>query len=301
MSTLASPPAPAGSVAVDRPVTVAPATSVPPVPLFGLRLDPVTLGEAIARIHRWVDDWRDADRPSGGTKVVVTPNVDHLVKLHRTADPLMVEAYRAADLTLADGTPVVAASRWFGKPVPERVPGSDLVPSLLASANAKRPLRVFLLGAGPGVAEIAAANIARDTPHAEVVGTHCPPLGFERNPQENELILALLEEAKPDVLIVGLGFPKQEKWVHAHREALTCGVALCVGATIDFLAGNVTRAPRWLGRVGLEWVFRLGLEPKRLAGRYANDLVHFPRVLWREWRRTRAEGDRSGDDATIRP
>lgn len=255
------------------------------VPLFGVKLAPLTLPGAIDRLRGWIDDWRDAGRPTGAAKAVVTPNVDHLVKLHRTADAETLAAYRAADLTLADGTPVVAASRWFGKPVPERVPGSDLVPALLASATAERPLTVFLLGAGPGVGEVAATNVARDTPHAEIVGVHCPPLGFETDPEENDRILALLDAARPDVLVVGLGFPKQEKWVHAHRDRLTCGTALCVGATIDFLAGNVTRAPQWLGRVGLEWVFRLGLEPRRLAGRYANDLIHFPRVLWKEWRR----------------
>ena len=261
-----------------------------PQRLFGLKLDPVTLSGAVARVRGWADEWRAAGRPAGAAKVVVTPNVDHLVKLHRTRDPAVTAAYRAADLTLADGTPVVAASRWFGKPVPERVPGSDLVPALLASATADRPLTVFLLGAGPGVAETAAANLARDTPHAEVVGTHCPPLGFERDDAENARILAQLDAAKPDLLIVGLGFPKQEKWVHAHRARLRCGAALCVGATIDFLAGNVARAPRWLGRVGLEWVFRLGLEPRRLAGRYANDLIHFPRVLWKEWRGSSRRG-----------
>lgn len=300
MTALAPPPPTASDPAppADPAPTPPPPSDPAPVPLLGVRLDPVTLPQALDRLHRWAADWRADGKPRGATKVVVTPNVDHLVRLHRTADPAVREAYRAADLTLADGTPVVAASRWFGKPVPERVPGSDLVPGLLASTSADRPLTVFLLGAGPGVADEAAARIARDTPHARVVGTHCPPLGFERDPSENDRIVALFDQAKPDVLVVGLGFPKQEKWVHAHRDRLTCGTTLCVGATIDFLAGNVTRAPAWLGRVGLEWVFRLGLEPRRLAGRYANDLIHFPRLLWKEWRTGGGPGDA---DATIRP
>ena len=255
-----------------------------PVDLFGLKLDPVDLDGAVARVRGWVGDWRAAGKPAGAVKVVVTPNVDHLVKLHRLNDAETWAAYRAADLTTADGRPVAAAGGWFGKPLPARVPGSDLVPALLASATADDPLTVFLLGAGPGVADAAAANVARDHPHARVVGTHCPPLGFEHSDEENAAILALLEEAKPDVLVVGLGFPKQEKWVHAHRGSLRCGTALCVGATIDFLAGNVRRAPAWVGKVGLEWTFRLALEPRRLAGRYAADLAHFPRLLWREWR-----------------
>ena len=258
-----------------------------PVDLFGLKLDPVDLGGAVARVRGWVGDWRAAGKPAGAAKVVVTPNVDHLVKLHRLGDDETWAAYRAADLTTADGRPVVAAGGWFGKPLPARVPGSDLVPALLASATADDPLTVFLLGAGPGVADVAAENIARDHPHARVVGTHCPPLGFEHSDEENAAILALLDDAEPDVLVVGLGFPKQEKWVHAHRDRLRCGAALCVGATIDFLAGNVRRAPAWVGKVGLEWTFRLALEPRRLAGRYAADLAHFPRLLWREWRASR--------------
>ena len=268
------------------PPDIAPVLPAEPLPvdLFGLKLDPVTLSGAVARVRRWCDDWRAAGRPAGTAKVVVTPNVDHLVKLHRTRDPAVTAAYRAADLTLADGTPVVAASRWFGRPVPERVPGSDLVPALLDSATGEAPLTVFLLGAGPGVADIAAENVRRDAPHAEVVGTHCPPLGFERDEEENRVILDRLAAAKPDVLVVGLGFPKQELWVHVHRDRLCCGAALCVGATIDFLAGNVPRAPDWMGPVGLEWTYRLWREPRRLAGRYATDLAVFPRVLWRQWR-----------------
>ncbi len=303
MNALASPPVPVSAENIAASTASAPIAGPSgrdAVPLFGLKLDPVTLSGAVARLRGWVDDWRTAGRPAGATRMVVTPNVDHLVKLHRTADPAVTAAYGAADLTLADGTPVVAASRWFGRPVPERVPGSDLVPALLASATEDRPLTVFLLGAGPGVGDAAAANLARDIPHATVVGVDCPPLGFEHDPAESARILALLDAARPDVLVVGLGFPKQEKWVHAHRDRLACGTALCVGATIDFLAGNVSRAPRWVGRFGLEWIFRMALEPRRLAGRYANDLIHFPRVLWREWRRTRRPASGQTSDRTRR-
>ncbi|MEM9701659.1 MAG: WecB/TagA/CpsF family glycosyltransferase [Planctomycetota bacterium] len=282
--------APAESAAAPKP---------PAVPLFGLKFAPLTLPQAVDRLRGWIDDWQAEDKPVGAAKTVVTPNVDHLVKLHRTTDPAVTAAYRSADLTLADGTPVVAASKRFGKPLPERVPGSDLVPALLQSATEERPLTVFLLGAGPGVAEIAARNIARDTPSVLVVGTDCPPLGFENDSAECDRIVQKVNGAAPDVLIVGLGFPKQEKWVHAHRDGLRCGTALCVGATIDFLAGNVARAPRWVGKVGLEWVFRMALEPRRLAGRYAADLIHFPRVLWREWRT--GERPPADADATIRP
>ena len=262
----------------------------PPVRLFGLALDPVTTDQAVARVRRWARAWAADGRPAGATKVVVTPNVDHLVKLHEgfKDDPgkraAVWAAYTAADLTTADGAPVVAAAKLFGEPLPARVAGSDLVPALLAAGTADEPVRIFLLGAPPGVADAAAEQIARTYPHAEVVGTHCPPLGFEHDAGENATILRLLDDAAPDVLCVGLGFPKQELWVHAHRDRLRCGVALCVGATIDFLAGNRARCPAWMAKAGLEWTFRLYLEPGRLAGRYARDAAGFPKVLWREWR-----------------
>jgi N-acetylglucosaminyldiphosphoundecaprenol N-acetyl-beta-D-mannosaminyltransferase len=118
-----------------------------------------------------------------------------------------------------------------------------------------------------------------------VVGTYCPPLGFERNSLENARILAAVATAKPDLLVVGLGAPKQELWVHRHRHQLRAKVALCAGATIDFLAENRRRSPVWMRHIGLEWLHRVWCEPRRLAGRYARDAWVFPLLVWREWRR----------------
>lgn len=179
---------------------------------------------------------------------------------------------------------MVLASRLLRRALPERVAGSDLVPALFASANAARPLRVFLLGAAPGVAERAASRIAQQWPAVETVGVYSPPLGFERDDAENARIVKLVEAASPDVLVVGLGAPKQELWVHRHRQQIAAPVALCVGATIDFLAGEKRRAPRWMQRSGLEWLHRCASEPQRLAKRYARDAVIFPQLVWREWR-----------------
>jgi N-acetylglucosaminyldiphosphoundecaprenol N-acetyl-beta-D-mannosaminyltransferase len=109
-------------------------------------------------------------------------------------------------------------------------------------------------------------------------------LGFERDDAENAKILNLIEAAAPDVLVVGLGAPKQELWVHSHRQQIAAPVALCVGATIDFLAGEKRRAPRWMQRTGLEWLHRCASEPRRLAKRYARDAVIFPKLVWRQWR-----------------
>src|SRR5262249_5665045 len=157
--------------------------------------------------------------------------------------------------------------RLLRREIPERVPGSDLVPALFATVNAQSPsantdehsprLRVFLLGAAPGVADRAATNIHQRWPAVNVVGTYSPPLAFENNPAETVSILQRIASANPDLLVVGLGAPKQELWVHAHHREIAAPVALCVGATIDFLAGEKPRAPKWMRRAGLEWLHRL--------------------------------------------
>jgi N-acetylglucosaminyldiphosphoundecaprenol N-acetyl-beta-D-mannosaminyltransferase len=247
--------------------------------LFGIEIDPLLMLEAVGIILEWTE------RPGSECRFVVTPNVDHTVLLQTDFD--LQSAYRDAGLVLADGWPVVAASWILRRPLPERVAGSDLAPALFAAATQqKRPLRVFLLGAAPGVAERAARSIQSRWRAVEVVGVYSPPLGFERNEEENRRILARIKEAAPQVLVVGLGAPKQELWVHRHRGEIAAPVALCVGATIDFLAGEKRRAPKLLRRLGLEWLHRMLSEPRRLAKRYARDAWIFPKLVWREWRAT---------------
>lgn len=253
----------------------APASSalVSRVPLFGTGINALDMRQTVATVLPWIEE------PFRRCRYVVTPNVDHVVKLQSHIG--LQQAYADADLVLADGWPIVLASRWLGCPLPERVPGSDLVPALFAAGQR---MTAFLLGAAPGVAEQAAAQIHRRWPCVQVTGTHSPPLGFEKDPAENQRILRLLEGSQPDLLIVGLGAPKQELWVHAHRAQMPVKVALCVGATIDFLAGRRRRAPRWMRRSGLEWVHRLASEPRRLARRYAHDAMIFPTLVWRQRR-----------------
>jgi N-acetylglucosaminyldiphosphoundecaprenol N-acetyl-beta-D-mannosaminyltransferase len=253
------------------------------VRLFGLEIDRVTMPQAVERVLHWTT----AHDP--GCRYVVTPNLDHAVMFQEHAG--LRAAYSQAALVLADGWPLVAASRWLGRPLPERVAGSDLVPAVFAAAGQRRqPLRVFLLGAAPGVAERAAKNIERRWPAIHVCGRCSPPLGFERDAVVNERILAQVAAARPDVLVVGLGAPKQELWLHQHHATIDVPVALAVGATIDFLAGERRRAPRWLQRMQLEWLHRLASEPRRLAARYWRDACVFPRLMWREWR---GRGERS--------
>jgi len=255
------------------------------IPLFGFEVDAVTMNEAVERIYRWT-------RARGRGRFVVTPNVDHAV-LYQT-DAELRASYANASLVLADGVPVVIAARLLGRPLPGRVAGSDLVPAVFDAAQQHGGLRVYLLGAGPGVAERAAQRIKNLWPHIEIVGTCSPPRGFEDDAQENEAILARIAAARPDVLIVGLGAPKQERWVNRYRNRIDAGVTLCVGATIDFLAGEKKRAPAWMRRGGLEWLYRVAREPKRLFKRYARDAWVFPRLVYGEFAAARgrvAAGD----------
>jgi N-acetylglucosaminyldiphosphoundecaprenol N-acetyl-beta-D-mannosaminyltransferase len=252
------------------------------VELFGVEIDPLRMDQAVAQVFAWVAD------SDGRCRFVVTPNVDHVVMLQHH-DGLRA-AYRDAGLVLVDGAPVLWSSRLLkpaGSGLPERVAGADFVPALFAAADPERPLRVFLLGAAPGVADRAAANMRYQWPAVHAVGTYSPPLGFEHSESENEVILSRIAAVKPDVLVVGLGAPKQELWVHKHQRQLAAKVALCVGATIDFLAGGKSRAPLWMRDAGLEWLYRMATEPRRLAARYAKDAWIFPQLVAREWWRVR--------------
>ena len=243
--------------------------------MFGVEIDAIDMREAIETVKTWVAS------PETGCRFVVTPNVDHAVLLQQQ-DALRA-AYEDAGLILADGHPIVWASRLLGTPLPERVPGSDLVPRLFDAVDKGEILRVFLLGAMPGVGEVAASNIRLHWPRVEPVGVYSPPFGFENDAQECDEILQKISAAHPDVVIVGLGAPKQELWVHKHLERIDAKCALCVGATIDFLAGEKKRAPRWMQKSGIEWLHRMCSEPKRLVKRYAKDAWIFPQLVFRQW------------------
>jgi N-acetylglucosaminyldiphosphoundecaprenol N-acetyl-beta-D-mannosaminyltransferase len=245
------------------------------VSLFGMQIHAVREREA----HALVDEW--CSGALGQLRYVVTPNVQHTMEFQQNA--AFREAYEQASLVIADGWPLVASSRLFGTPLPERVTGSDLLPGLFNAARPDRPRTVFLLGAKPGIGERAASAIHARWPGVRVVGTHSPPLGFERDDRENEAILALIAAAEPDILVVGLGAPKQELWTYRHRHAIRAKVALCLGGTIDFMAGATRRAPRWIQKLKLEWLHRAASEPRRLGRRYAEHAVLFPALVARTW------------------
>lgn len=250
------------------------------VALFGITIDNVTTAEAVEAVRRLLDDGK-------GRHYVATPNVDHIVRLSR--DAAFRQAYAGASLVLADGMPLIWASRPLGRPLKSRVTGADLFPNVCAMA-ASIGKSVFLLGGRDGVAARAARNLQARHPGLHIAGVYSPPMGFERDPAEHQRIVERINRARPDVLAIGLGAPKQELWIAAHRRELEFGVALCIGAGIDFVAGDLQRAPRWMQHHGLEWLWRLIQEPGRLWKRYLVDDMAFARIVAREWWRLRVRG-----------
>ena len=244
-----------------------------PIAILGVPFDHVTIGEAIGRIETMIASRRP--------HYVVTANVDFLVQAH--GDVELRRILLEADLVLCDGTPLVWASRWMGNALPERVAGSDLAPGLIRVA-AEKGYRLFFLGAAEGVAAEAEARLKRQYPNLNIVGTYSPPFSNLLEMDHAE-ISRRVREANPDILLVSFGCPKQEKWIAMHHRALGVPVAIGVGATLDFLAGRVKRAPDWMRRTGTEWLYRLAQEPKRLYRRYANDLIHFLPTLAVQWLR----------------
>ena len=226
--------------------------------LMGVEIDCVTLQESIL----WVCE--QAQSGTGG--FVVTVNLDHLRRCK--LDPSYMNLVKDADLVVADGMPLVWASRVQGEPlVPERVAGSTMT-VLLCEEAAKRGLSIYLLGGDEGVAERAAETLRQKYPAIEIAGYHCPPFGFEQSTDEMTKIRDGLIAASPDIVLVALGSPKQERLIQNIRSICPQACWLGVGISLSFLTGDVVRAPGWMQRFGLEWVHRLIQEPKRLFKRY---------------------------------
>ncbi len=229
-------------------------------------IDNVTIGDVLLRVEAHISSDRFA--------YCVTPNVDHIMKLRR--DPEFRAIYDGADLRVPDGVPLLWAARLLGTPLRARVNGTDLFERLCAHA-ADHGWSVFLLGGAGDTAEQAAATLARRHPSLRVAGTHSPRMGFEHDPAACKRICDAVRASGADILFVGLGAPKQERWIFEHGAG--CGVhfAVGVGVSFSFVAGAIPRAPLWMQRGGLEWLWRLTQEPDRLWKRYLVDDLPF---LW---------------------
>jgi N-acetylglucosaminyldiphosphoundecaprenol N-acetyl-beta-D-mannosaminyltransferase len=245
---------------------------------FGhLWVDAVTFDGALAAIEALVE--------AGQGGAVFTPNIDHVVTAED--DPAFRAAYDAADLVLPDGKPLLWAARLLGARLPEKVSGSDLVWPLLERA-ARRRWRVYLLGGAPGVVEDAAARFQRDL-GLEIAGVDCPQVALDPAPGGDDAVVERVRRAAPHLLLVALGAPKQERFIHRNAGRLGPVVSLGIGASLDFLTGRIRRAPRWMSHAGLEWLHRMAQDPGRLAHRYLVKDPRFVAVLLRTVAAPRAD------------
>jgi N-acetylglucosaminyldiphosphoundecaprenol N-acetyl-beta-D-mannosaminyltransferase len=239
------------------------------------------------RIGRvWVDELSFAaaidaiEALFGNGGVVFTPNVDHVVRAERSEE--FRAAYDAADLSLADGQWLVWAAKVVGTPLPAKISGSDLTLPLVKRA-AERGQSIYLLGGAPGAAE-GAARVFEKECGARIAGVDSPRINLD---QPDPTIVERVKKAAPGIVLVALGSPKQELWIHRNREALRPAVLVGIGATFEFLSGQVKRAPKWISKLGLEWIFRLMMEPRRLARRYLIEDPKFAAIVVRTAREPR--------------
>lgn len=237
------------------------------IKFMNTEIDNITMDEALAKMDELILKNKNS--------FVVTPNVDHLIQLERGGE--LVEAYKHADLILTDGKPLIWISKYYGTPIKEKISGSDLFPRLCELA-AQKGYRMYFLGAAEGVAAKAAENLMTKYPGLQVVGTYSPPYGFEKDETEMDKIKRQIKETNPHILIVGLGAPKQELFILHNREELGVPLSLGLGASLDFEAGNIKRAPKWMADHGFEWLYRITQDPKRLAKRYLVDDIKIIRM-----------------------
>jgi N-acetylglucosaminyldiphosphoundecaprenol N-acetyl-beta-D-mannosaminyltransferase len=202
----------------------------------------------------------------------ITANLDHLRRYKR--DPIAKELMDRADLVVADGMPLIWASRLVGTSLPERVTGSNMIWSISEAARSRRQ-SVYLLGGDPGVAERAAQILVERYEGLDIAGTLCPPIGFEKDVYELDRILREITEAAPQIVFVALGFPKQDLLIKRLRRAFPGASYIGVGISLSYITGEVPRAPGWTHTLGLEWLYRLLREPRRLVRRYLLDGVPF--------------------------
>ena len=230
------------------------------IPFLNTFVNNCTMDQCLAEIENMIS----ADKKS----YIVAVNVDVIMKIEN--DEKLKEVTDNADMVLVDGKPLIWIAKKHKKPITEKISGSDLVP-LLCERASEKGYKIFILGGKDGVAEQAKIKLEERLPDIKIVGTYSPPLGFENDADELDKINGLISEAKPDILLACLGCPKQEKFIYDNIEKYDAKVSICAGATVDFLAGNIKRAPKWMSNHGFEWLYRFFKEPKRLFKRYFVD------------------------------
>lgn len=241
------------------------------VNIGGITIDNVSMAQTLEAIERFVSERKPC--------YITNPNVDIVIRYN--SDPEFKRYYDEGALCVADGVPILWAATFLGTPLKEKVSGSDLVPRVCELAN-RKGFKLFFLGGRPGAADAAKAKLLETLKDIKVVGTYAPPFGFENDEAELAKINRMIQEAKPDILFVGLGAPKQERWIKAYHQELGVPVSMGVGVTFEFIAGIVKRAPKWMQSVGLEWFWRLCMEPGRLWRRYLVDDMLFFKIIYKQ-------------------
>lgn len=235
----------------------------------GLPYDLYQYEEACSKIINFA---AQHDPSCGDLSIVVTPNVQHFYMYEH--DKNFRSALDNSFMSLLDGMPLVWLARDENPDHDvEKISGSDIFEDLLDLAHEK-DLRVMIVGGQPRAAEIVAEKYT-EKHDKEIILAYCPPFGFNKDENKNNNVIKKINEFKPHLLLIGLGSPKQELWLHKHREELCVNVAIGIGASIDFTAGFVERAPLWMQKAGLEWFYRLIVEPRRLFKRYFVTNIHF--------------------------
>jgi N-acetylglucosaminyldiphosphoundecaprenol N-acetyl-beta-D-mannosaminyltransferase len=244
------------------------------VVILGVPVDNLTMDETLAKLERFIE----IGRATGKAHQVATINLDFIT--NALGDPELMALLQMADLNMPDGMPVVWSARLLGVPIQERVAGVDTV-LCLAERAAQKGYSLYLLGAAPGVAARAAEILRYKYPGLKIAGVSSPtiPSVCATDPSVIEQIKA----ARPDILLVAFGNPKQEKWIGEYSNQLQVPVMIGVGGTLDFISGEKLRAPRWMHHTGWEWAFRLAQEPKRLWRRYARNIFTFGPQFARQW------------------
>lgn len=234
------------------------------VHLLGLDIHNFTMDETVLAIAEIVERRKFA--------FAVTPNVDHTMKLRKSAK--FRELYAKAGLVVADGVPLIWASKLLGTPLKERICGADLFVRTCAMA-VQNGYSVFLLGGSPGAAQLACQKLEAMFPALKIAGWDCPPFGFAKDPEQNKAIQKKIRDSRADILFVGLGAPLQEEWMGEYGEGSGAAFAIGVGVSFSFMGGVIKRAPLWMQRNGLEWLWRLLKEPRRLWKRYLVEALPF--------------------------
>lgn len=228
------------------------------VEICGVKVDDYSFSDVVSLIQQHIQ----SSNPPG---YVVTPNAQHICLLQD--DKYFQTIYEDAFLSVPDGVPLLWAASFLGSSLNGRVNGTDLFREL-CQLSAELGFKVFLLGGRPGAADAAAAILQERYPNLKIAGTHCPPYGFEDRADELKLINSKIKAAQPDILFVGLGAPKQEKWIYQNYRQLQVPISLGIGVSFELVSGMVMRAPKSMQSLGLEWLFRLCMEPRRLWKRY---------------------------------